>query len=235
MASIARVRRFVNRALRDFEAGAFEGLKPMPWEQDEPGVYKFPGYDFMPGPIGHLYSEMIKIEWHPPFDWGPLEELASALDDDPLGAMSLDGTTLCQLFVAHGRAERFCDGLFLSRIRSGQIRALLARVKVLSVGLKGPVSGLHALRGVPPRRCRSKPKRCTACRSSRIAPILYGEPAMDPEMERQIKEGLLVIGGCCIGGDDPAWQCRTCGALVHVTGREDPNDPYGMAWQRSQL
>jgi len=234
MASIARIRRFVNRALRDFEAGVFEEIEPTPREQDERGVHKFPSHDFMPGPVGELYTEMVKIEWHPPFEWGPLEELATALDDDPLKAMSLDGTTLCQLLVAHGRAERFCDGLFLSRVQSGQIRALFARVKVLSFGLKGQVSGLHAQSGVAPRRCRSKPKRCTACRSSRIAVILYGSPAMDSEMEREINEGLLVLGGCCIGGDDPAWQCRTCGAFVHVTGQEDPNDPNAMAWQRAQ-
>jgi hypothetical protein len=235
MSSIARVQRFVNRALRDFEADIFEGLEPIPWEQDASEVSLFPGYDFLPGPVGRLYSEMIHIEWHPPFDWGPLEELAQALDDDPCEATTLDGTTLCQLLFAHGRAERFCDGLFLKRVLSGQIRALLARVKIFAAGRSGHVADLHALKGVPPRRCRAKPRRCTACRSSRIAPFLYGEPAMDPEMERQVKEGLLVLGGCCIGGDDPAWQCRTCGALVHVTGCEDPDDPYGMAWQLGQL
>ena len=234
MASIASIRRFVTRVLRDFEAGVFEEIEPTPREQDEAGVYKFPGHDFMPGPVGEFYREMTKIEWHPSFDWGPLEEQATALDNDPLEAASLDGATLCQLLVAHGRAERFCDGLFLSRVQSGQMRSLFARVNVLSFGLKGEVSGLHARRGVAPRRCRSKPKRCTACKSLRIAVILYGSPAMDSEMEREINEGLLVLGGCCIGLDDPAWQCRTCGALVHVTGQEDPNDPDGMAWQQSR-
>ena len=233
--SIARVQRFVNRTLRGFEEGVFDGLEPIAWKQDKPGVFLAPGYDFLPGAVGQLYGEMIRIEWHPPFDWSPLKELAEALDDDPCGAASLDGSTLCQLLVAHGRAERFCDGLFLKRVESGQIRALLARVKVFCAGRSGPVSGLQALRGVPPRRIKAKPRRCTACRSSRIASILYGEPCMDSEMERRIKEGRLVLGGCCIGDDDPAWQCVTCGALVHVTGCEDPNDPNGMAWQLRQL
>ena len=44
---------------------------------------------------------------------------------------------------------------------------------------------------------------------------------MDDALERKLEEGRLVIGGCLIGMDDPAWQCTTCGALVHVTGRED--------------
>jgi hypothetical protein len=221
MAAIAQVRRFVNRALRDFEGGAFEGGEPVPGEQDEPGVLQLPAADFLPAAVGPLYQEMIEIEWHAPFDWQSLQDLADDLDADPLGAASLDGRTLCQLLVAHGRAERFCDGLFLSRIRSGQIRALLARVNVLSAGLKGPVSGLHSLEAVPPRRCRARPRRCSACRSSTIAPILYGLPAMDDALERKLEEGRLVIGGCLIGMDDPAWQCTTCGALVHVTGRED--------------
>ncbi|HIK60001.1 MAG TPA: hypothetical protein EYF98_04845 [Planctomycetes bacterium] len=86
------------------------------------------------------------------------------------------------------------------------------------------------MRRVPPRRTKAKPRRCTACRSSRIANILYGEPCMDREMERLIEEGRLVLGGCCIGGDDPSWRCVTCGALVHVTGREDPDDPHGAAF-----
>jgi len=225
MTSIARARRFVNRALRDFEAGAFAGREPVPYEQDEPGVLQLPAADFLPGPVGPLFQELIEIEWHAPFDWQPLEDLAGDLDADPLGAASLDGRTLCQLLVAHGRAERFCDGLFLSRIRSGQIRALLARVNVLSAGLEGPVSGLHSLEAVPPRRCRARPRRCTACRSSTIARILYGLPAMDAELERELEEGRLVLGGCVIGMDDPAWQCTTCGARVHVTGRGDMGRP----------
>ncbi len=235
MTSTALVRRFVTRTLRDFEAGVFDGLQSIPWEQDGSGVTKFPGFDFMPGPVRGLYDEIIHIEWHPPFDWSPLEELAQVLDDDPCEASTLDGTTLCQLLVAHGRAERFCDGLFLTRVQSGQVRALLARVKVLSATLSGPISDLHAVQSVPPRRGRARPRRCTACRSSRIAPILYGMPAMDLEMERQIKEGLLVIGGCCTGGDQPAWQCTTCGAPTHVTGQEDPDDPRGTAWRSAQF
>lgn len=97
MTSIARVQRFVNRTLRGFEEGVFDGLEPVPWKQDKPGVFLAPGHDFLPGPIGHLYGEMIRIEWHPPFDWSPFEELAEALDEDPCGAASLDGA-LCASF-----------------------------------------------------------------------------------------------------------------------------------------
>ena len=234
MTSIAQVQRLVNRTLRSFEAGEFGGVEPIPYKQDKPGVFIFPGADYLPGPVGRLYGDMAHIEWHPPFDWAPLESLATELDEDPCGAASLDGNTLCQLIHAHMRAERFCDGLFLGRVNSGQIRALLGRVRVFCANRTGPISDLHALKKVPPRRNKAKPRRCTACRSSRIANILYGSPVMDEELGRQIEEGRLVLGGCCIGGDDPSWQCRTCGALVHVTGCEDPDDPNGVAWRAFQ-
>lgn len=229
MTSMARALRFVDRALRDFEAGVFADLEPIPWEQDSSGVFQFPGYDFLPGPVGGLYRGMIEIEWHPPFDWAPLEDLAEALDDDPCQAADLNGETLCQLLVGHGRAERFCDGLFLKRVHSGQMRALLARVKVLAADRAGSVADLHVVSRALPRRCRSKPKRCKACRSSRIAYILHGMPAMDAQMERDIQEGRLVLGGCCVTEDDAEWQCTTCGTPVHVTGREQEAGPR---WER---
>lgn len=28
-------------------------------------------------------------------------------------------------------------------------------------------------------------------------------------------EGRVVLGGCCITGDDPAWRCVVCGASIH--------------------
>jgi len=229
MTTLARALRFVNRSLRDFEAGAFEGLEPVAWEQDRSDVHQVPGSDFLPGPVGQLYRGMIEVEWHPPFDWSPLEELASSLDEDPQQAATLDGRTLCQLLVAHGRAERFTDGLFLSRVQSGQMRALLGRFRVLAAGREGEVVDLHALRDVPPRRCQRRPRRCKACRSSRIASILYGMPAFDPELEGGLEAGRVVLGGCVVSGDDPAWQCVTCGAQIFVTGAERDSLPWGEA------
>jgi len=222
--TIARARRFLHWALRAFEAGEFEDLEPVPYPaapDAEPGVTVFPGADFLPGRLGELHGKLISIEWHEPFDWMELADLSQQLDDDPFEAAQLGGRTVCQLLVAHGRAERFCDGALLATTRSGQLRALLARLNVLSQGLRGPLELLHRVDDVPPRRCKRRPLRCTACFTRSIAEILYGFPAHDEEMERDIAEGRLVLGGCLIGMDDPAWQCTTCGAAIHRPFRPD--------------
>lgn len=52
-----------------------------------------------------------------------------------------------------------------------------------------------------------KPKKCPVCGSTRVAPIMYGLPAPNPELWRKVEEGRLVLGGCRITGDDPSWKC----------------------------
>jgi hypothetical protein len=34
-------------------------------------------------------------------------------------------------------------------------------------------------------------------------------------MQRDIAEGKIIIGGCCVSDDDPTWQCAECGAGVY--------------------
>ena len=46
-------------------------------------------------------------------------------------------------------------------------------------------------------------KKCPKCGSTRIAPILYGMPAFDEEMARQLDNEELYLGGCKICGIDP--------------------------------
>lgn len=57
-------------------------------------------------------------------------------------------------------------------------------------------------------------KKCPKCGSRHIAPILYGMPAFDEEMARQIKNKELVLGGCCISGREPRYHCFGCGRDV---------------------
>ena len=56
-----------------------------------------------------------------------------------------------------------------------------------------------------------KPRTCLECGSKRIAKILYGMPAFSDELERDIKSGKIVLGGCVITDEDPIWQCVDCG------------------------
>lgn len=217
MTTIEMARRVVRRHLKLFEAGAFDGLDAVaqgPVKTDERGVMIIPAVDFLPGAAGSLYEDLHRIEWHEPFDWNPLMDVAQGLDRTPTGAASLGGLEICQLLVAHLRVERFCDGHFLGSIRAGQVRALLARINVLTAGRTGPLAQLHRLRDGEPQRVKRRPRRCTACFAPTIAAVLYGMPAFDRQMELDIEEGRLVLGGCAIGHDDPAWSCTTCGAPI---------------------
>lgn len=62
--------------------------------------------------------------------------------------------------------------------------------------------------------CGQKPDECPECGRAPLACILYGLPAFDEELERDMAEGRVVLGGCCISGDDPAWQCTHCGLEI---------------------
>ena len=74
-------------------------------------------------------------------------------------------------------------------------------------------------------------RKCPKCGSRRVAPILYGMPAFSEEMEQQLKEEKLYLGGCCISGIDPTYHCFNCkkdvGAppiLLSKHGEEDYRD-----------
>ncbi|MDY6986948.1 MAG: hypothetical protein SWQ30_02730 [Thermodesulfobacteriota bacterium] len=47
-----------------------------------------------------------------------------------------------------------------------------------------------------------------------VADILYGEPAYS-SIERGVEAGRIVLGGCVITDNDPAWQCVDCGAQIY--------------------
>ena len=53
-------------------------------------------------------------------------------------------------------------------------------------------------------------RKCPKCGSRRVAPILYGMPAFSEEMEQQLNEEKLYLGGCCISGIDPTYHCFQC-------------------------
>ena len=60
--------------------------------------------------------------------------------------------------------------------------------------------------------------KCPACGSDRVIPIGYGEPT--PEGEAAARRGEVVLGGCIIGADSPAWACRACGEEFGTLGKE---------------
>ena len=52
---------------------------------------------------------------------------------------------------------------------------------------------------------------CPKCGSDSVAAILWGMPAYSEQLESDLEEGRVVLGGCCVTGDDPEWHCNACG------------------------
>lgn len=51
---------------------------------------------------------------------------------------------------------------------------------------------------------------CPRCGSKKTAKILYGMPAMSPELQEQFNKGEVVLGGCLITNCDPVYHCNKC-------------------------
>lgn len=62
--------------------------------------------------------------------------------------------------------------------------------------------------------------KCPFCGNTNIARIMYGLPAFSDNLVQELKEGKKVLGGCCISGIDPVYQCNECnnkfGSPAHV-------------------
>jgi hypothetical protein len=73
-----------------------------------------------------------------------------------------------------------------------------------------------------------QPAHCPRCNSGRVAAILYGLPDFGDELDRRLEAGEIVLGGCVVHRDDPAWHCRDCehrwGELDRPDGWFDADD-----------
>lgn len=61
---------------------------------------------------------------------------------------------------------------------------------------------------------------CAQCGSHEVIPIIYGLP--DAGLLEQAEAGEVILGGCVIDEDCPAWHCGDCG---HEWGRLGDIDP----------
>lgn len=57
---------------------------------------------------------------------------------------------------------------------------------------------------------RNKLPTCPNCNSGNIAKFLYGMPAFSKKLEKQLAEGKVILGGCCIEIDAPTFHCNNC-------------------------
>ena len=52
-------------------------------------------------------------------------------------------------------------------------------------------------------------KTCPSCNGKNIAKILYG--LYDVRDFEELEQNKIVLGGCCVTGHDPKWECNNCG------------------------
>ena len=52
-------------------------------------------------------------------------------------------------------------------------------------------------------------RTCPDCGSTEVVPIAYGI-ATDESLEEE-RQGKIVLGGCLMSPDNPAWCCKACG------------------------
>jgi hypothetical protein len=63
-------------------------------------------------------------------------------------------------------------------------------------------------------RSTKKPDKCPECGSEKIARILYGLPSFSENLRMKLEKNEVVLGGCCITGNDPSWKCIDCGIAI---------------------
>ena len=51
---------------------------------------------------------------------------------------------------------------------------------------------------------------CPECGQDDVAEILWGLPAFSEKLSRDIDQGKIVLGGCCVSEDSPRWKCNSC-------------------------
>jgi len=59
-----------------------------------------------------------------------------------------------------------------------------------------------------PKFLPEKPEKCPKCGFSPMGTILYGMPVTSDEFFRDVEEGSLIVGGCCIAVPSPTWACK---------------------------
>jgi len=52
-------------------------------------------------------------------------------------------------------------------------------------------------------------KTCPSCNGKNIAKILWGLYDISA-LEEELDSKKIVLGGCCVTGHDPKWECTDC-------------------------
>jgi len=57
----------------------------------------------------------------------------------------------------------------------------------------------------------NKTKECPKCGKKKIAQFLFGMPAYSKLLQRDMNEGVVILGGCEVSPDAPEYKCQDCG------------------------
>jgi hypothetical protein len=52
---------------------------------------------------------------------------------------------------------------------------------------------------------------CPKCGGTDMSIILYGLPSEELLHSKKVKEKKIILGGCCVGEDNPKQECNDCG------------------------
>lgn len=63
---------------------------------------------------------------------------------------------------------------------------------------------------------RRRPAKCPRCGKKSIARIIYGLPLMTDQLNRDLSDGKVILGGCSQEADDPAWKCTECNTNIYI-------------------
>ncbi len=68
--------------------------------------------------------------------------------------------------------------------------------------------------------------KCPFCGSESIAEILYGMPAFSEELDRELEQKKIILGGCIISEDSPEFHCNKCHREwgMHMKFRNEPGE-----------
>lgn len=77
--------------------------------------------------------------------------------------------------------------------------------------------------------------KCPYCGSNNTAEILYGMPAYDRELESKLKRKELILGGCCIGINEPQMHCNSCKKDFATMPFVDEDTSEGAYYQVRQV
>ena len=61
---------------------------------------------------------------------------------------------------------------------------------------------------------------CPKCSSKDIAKIVYGLVKIEGELEKELDQNKIILGGCCVSGNDPQFSCNNCN---HRWGNSENN------------